>query len=87
MHRDLKEMSCTLSGALLTKNLPLGFTPEGLLTGGPQCRLLILRNGNVPCRYFLEFPVNHHIVCVALMHTSHFKDEVGVGGVGHCFVP
>ena len=22
----------------------------GPLTGGPQCRLLILRNGNVPCR-------------------------------------
>ena len=25
--------------------------------GGPQCRLSILRNGNVPCRYFLNFPV------------------------------
>ena len=27
------------------------------LMGGPQCRLSILRNGNVPCRYFLNVPV------------------------------
>ena len=25
--------------------------------GGGQCRLSILRNGNVPCRYFLNVPV------------------------------
>ena len=30
--------------------------------GGPQCRLSILRNGNVPCRYFLNSPVNFKIV-------------------------
>ena len=24
----------------------------------PQCRLLILRNGNVPCRYFRNVPVD-----------------------------
>ena len=29
--------------------------------GGPQCRLSILRNGNVPCRYFLDFPVDFKI--------------------------
>ena len=28
------------------------------LDGGPQCRLSILRNDNVPCHYFLDFPVN-----------------------------
>ena len=32
------------------------------LTGGPQCRLLILRNGNVPCHYFRHFPVDFKIV-------------------------
>ena len=26
--------------------------------GGGQCRLSILRNGNVPCRYFFFFPVD-----------------------------
>ena len=30
--------------------------------GGPQCRLSILRNGNVPCRYFLNFTVDFKIV-------------------------
>ena len=30
--------------------------------GGPQCRLSILRNGNVPCRYFLNVPVDFKIV-------------------------
>ena len=34
----------------------------GALNGGPQCRLAILRNGNVPCRYFLNFPVDYKIV-------------------------
>ena len=29
----------------------------GALDGGPQCRLSIPRNGNVPCRYFINFPV------------------------------
>ena len=31
---------------------------RGPLMGGPQCRLSILRNGNVPCRYFLNVPVD-----------------------------
>ena len=26
--------------------------------GGPQCRLSILKNDNVPCRYFLNVPVD-----------------------------
>ena len=30
--------------------------------GGPQCRLLILRNGNDPCRYFLNVYVGFKIV-------------------------
>ena len=30
--------------------------------GGPQCRLSILRNGNVPCRYFWNVPVDLKIV-------------------------
>ena len=30
--------------------------------GGPQCRLSILRNDNVPCRYFLNVPVDFKIV-------------------------
>ena len=34
----------------------------GFLTGGPQCRLSLLRNGNVPCHYFLNFPVDFKIV-------------------------
>ena len=34
----------------------------GALDGRPQCRLSILRNGNVPCRHFLNFPVDFKIV-------------------------
>ena len=34
----------------------------GALDGGPQCRLSILRNGNVPCHYFLNVPVDFKIV-------------------------
>ena len=34
----------------------------GPLMGGPQCRLSILGNGNVPCRYFKHFPVDFRIV-------------------------
>ena len=30
--------------------------------GGPQCRLSILRNGNVVCHYFRNFPVDFKIV-------------------------
>ena len=33
----------------------------GALDGGPQCRLSISRNGNVPCRYFKNFPVDFKI--------------------------
>ena len=42
--------------------------PQGLpsrgggLAGGPQCRLSISRNGYVPCRYFLNVPVDFKIV-------------------------
>ena len=31
---------------------------EGPLMGGPQCRLSIFKNGNVPCCYFRNFPVD-----------------------------
>ena len=34
----------------------------GPLIGAPQCRLLILRNGNDPCRYFFNFPIDLEIV-------------------------
>ena len=30
--------------------------------GDPQCRLSILRNGNVPCHYFIDFPVDFQSV-------------------------
>ena len=43
---------------------------EGPLMGGPQCRLSILRNGNVPCRYFRDFPVDFKIV---QCHLSNFR--------------
>ena len=36
--------------------------PSGALDGGPQCRVAILRNGNVPCHYFLNVPVDLKIV-------------------------
>ena len=35
--------------------------PLGPLMGGPQCRLSILRNGNVPCRYFSNVSVDFKI--------------------------
>ena len=35
---------------------------RGPLMGGPQSRLSVLRNGNVPCRYFLNVPVDFKIV-------------------------
>ena len=37
-------------------------TEGGPLMGGPQCLLSILRNGNVPCHYFRNFPVDFKIV-------------------------
>ena len=33
----------------------------GAIDGGPQCRLSILRNGIVPCRYFRNVPVDFEI--------------------------
>ena len=30
--------------------------------GGPRCRLSILRNGNIPCRYFSNVPVEFRVV-------------------------
>ena len=35
---------------------------KGPLMGGPQCRLSILKNGNVPCRNFFNVPVDFKIV-------------------------
>ena len=32
------------------------------MMGSPQCRLSILRYGNVPCHYFSDFPVDLKIV-------------------------
>ena len=40
---------------------------EGPLMGDPQCRLSILRNGNVPCRYFRNFPVDFKIAQCRLL--------------------
>ena len=34
----------------------------GPLMAGPQCRLSILRNVNVPCHYLLDSPVDFKIV-------------------------
>ena len=34
----------------------------GALDRGPQCRLSILRNVNVPCHYLLDSPVDFKIV-------------------------
>ena len=34
--------------------------------GAPQCRLSILTNGNVPCHYFRNFPVNFKIALCRL---------------------
>ena len=39
----------------------LPYAIMGPLTGGPQCRLSILRNGNVPCRLFLNVPVDFKV--------------------------
>ena len=36
--------------------------PGGPLTGGPQCRMSNLRNGYVPCHYFLNFHVDFKMV-------------------------
>ena len=36
-------------------------TNGGALDGGLQCRMSILRNANVPCRYFCNFPVDFKI--------------------------
>ena len=40
----------------------------GPLMGGPQCRLSILRNDNVPCRYFLKVPVDFKVVKCRLLN-------------------
>ena len=37
-------------------------TSFGTLTGGPQCRKSILRNGNIPCCYFYNFHIDLEIV-------------------------
>ena len=37
------------------------FAHLGALDGGPQCHMSILRNGNVPCRYFCNFHVDFKI--------------------------
>ena len=44
----------------------------GALDGGSQCRLSILRNGNVPCRYFQNFPVDFKIVqcCLSILRND-----------------
>ena len=36
--------------------------PLGPLMGGPQCRLSILRNDNVPCCYFSNISVDFKVV-------------------------
>ena len=44
------------------------------LMGGPQCHLSTLRNGNVPCRYFLNVPVDFKKVQCRLLTLR--KDNV-----------
>ena len=43
-------------------SFPLFAKCIGALDGGPPCRLSILRNGNVPCGYFRNVPVDFKIV-------------------------
>ena len=42
--------------------------------GDPKCHLSILRNGDVPCRHFLNFPVDFEIIqcCMSILR----KDNV-----------
>ena len=40
---------------------PAGKNNDGALDGGPQCRLSILRNDYVPCRYFRNVSGNFEI--------------------------
>ena len=50
---------------IFTHDYPISATDSGTLgplMGGPHCRLSILRNGNVPCHYFLNVPVDFKIV-------------------------
>ena len=44
--------------------------------GVPRCRLSIVRNGNVHCRYFLNFPVDFKIVLCRLLILRKFNDNV-----------
>ena len=45
----------------------------GPLTGGPQCRMSILRNGHVPCYYFYNFHVDFKMVAcpMSILRTTH----------------
>ena len=44
--------------------------------GGPQCHLLILRNGiNVPCHYFRNFPVDFKIAVKWQCRPVKFKGQ------------
>ena len=58
--------------------------------GGIQCRLSILRNGNVPCHYFLNVPVDFKVVqcplsnlrkCHVGLSNSRVKGPLAVGMV------
>ena len=57
--RGFPQLSLTIAGRAAEKcqRSPSSDTAVGPLMGGPQCRLSILRNGNVPCHYFRNFPV------------------------------
>ena len=45
--------------------------------GGGQCRLSILRNGNVPCHHSLDFPVDFKIAKCRLSNLRKGPCHVG----------
>ena len=49
----------------------------GPLMGGPQCRLSILRNGNVPCQYVENVPVDFRMV-QCRMSLIYLMSHVGI---------
>ena len=52
----------------------------GPLTGGPQCRMSILRNGHVPCHYFYNFHVEFEMVpChMSILRNTHVVSSIFV---------
>ena len=51
---------------------------QGSLTRGPQCRMSILRNGNVPCCCFCNFHVDFKISECRLSNVKNGPCHVGI---------